>query len=884
MVDKFNNTYLNSDNIVYKFPGDSTPTLSEVGGKGLSLIKGIQSGLPVPSGFILTVAFFTPWLDYLKCKNNWADVPEYSEEQLIIFCNSLKKQVLKLKFTSEQKKYLYNSLNRYTDKDIFAVRSSSPEEDLEGSSFAGGYETILGVRVDNIESAVMEVFISCLDHRVFIYKRKNHFDVTQPKIAVVIQLQINSEISGVGFSINPISNSFDEVVINSNWGLGETVVSGSVTPDTYVVDKISKEINRLEIGEKKISIWVDQKGGTLEKHNYRSDERTLSDNQILKLVEMIKKVEILYCKPMDTEWAFSNDNLYLLQARPITAYTPISPEMLTEMGKRKILYQDMTISVQGLDKPISVMGTSIYSQLTNTICKMLFSKELKLDSKKTLLWISNGKFYLNLSVMLGFVSKKKISSFMKNMDSLASLTFNNIEEDTYKLISISPGKYKLTIVRIILKVLPYVLRAIIFPKYVHKLNQRKMKEFEEEAHRLFKDDNLSLNEFSEKLLNLVSVLVFKYSAPIALSARIIFKKFKSRIGLITDAESMLLDLALPNNVTTAMNLEMFKLAMMIPDELSSSEFYNKFKNNNLSIELKTAWCNFLKKYGHRCPEELDPATPRYRDNPESLIKLLYSMISKDKDSMSQIYRFEQQKEKREQTYNLIYKRIKQNKGFVKAKLFKLFYNYFVTFAGYRETHKFYIILVMDLLRRRIIKEAELLKISGRLESIQQAFDLNMKELELAIENSNMNLTDIAEKNTSFIKKLKSCPTIPTIFDSRGTILKPPIPCVKDGETVGTPVSSGKASGPVKVMHTPTEKTFNKGDILIARATDPAWTPLFINAAAVILEVGGMLQHGALVAREYGLPCIVGVEGAVEKWQDGEQVEVDADAGIIRVFK
>ncbi|MCP4177625.1 MAG: hypothetical protein GY756_07650 [bacterium] len=868
-----------ADTIIYKFPSNDTPALSEVGGKGLSLIKGSQSNLPVPPGFILTVSFFRPWLDKLKYKYRSKNILEYSDEELVSYCKKIKKYSAKFSLNIDQKKLLSDALMNYKRTDFFAVRSSSPEEDLEGSSFAGGYETILGVKVKKIESAIKKVFISCLDHRVFIYKRKNGFDITQPKIAVVIQLQIASEISGVGFSINPVNNSFDEIVLNSNWGLGETVVSGTVTPDTYVINKITKIITKITIGKKEESLWLNTKGGTTEKNNYKSDEKTLSDAKARKLAEMIKQVETIYNKPMDTEWAFSGNNLYLLQARPITAYVPISSEMLTDPDVKKILYQDMTISVQGLERPMSVMSTSIYNLLAKQLWKMLFKKNLKLTPKDSLLWINNGKFYFNLSVMFGFISKDKISAFMNNMDSLASNTVKNINANIYEAENIKTKKYKFTILKIFLKASPYILRAMFFPKYTHKLNQRKFIEFEKDIDNLFNNEDLSLIKFAETALFKVTVLTFKCSAPIALSARGLLEKFKSKSDMITDQEYEKLCLAFPNNVTTEMNLELSNLSFLIPNNLTESDFYEKLQAGDLPDNLKSTWDRFLSKYGHRCPGELDPATPRYRDKQLSLIKLLYSIH--DTNSISQSNKLEQQKKQRQETYKLVYERIKKQKGFIYAKLFQFLYRYAVTFAGYRETHKYYVILVIDLLRQKILKKAKELTTHNRLESIQQVFDLNLEELARGLENTDIDLNSIANKNIFFTKKLNRCPSLPTIFDSRGLIHRPPIPEVQEGETAGTPVSSGKITGPVKIMHTPTEKHFNKGDVLVARATDPAWTPLFINASAVILEIGGILQHGALVAREYGLPCIVGIENATEKWVDGDIVEVNATTGIIK---
>jgi pyruvate,water dikinase len=161
--------------------------------------------------------------------------------------------------------------------------------------------------------------------------------------------------------------------------------------------------------------------------------------------------------------------------------------------------------------------------------------------------------------------------------------------------------------------------------------------------------------------------------------------------------------------------------------------------------------------------------------------------------------------------------------------------------------------------------------------------LEIEQIEDALKDKNLDLRKLAAENKIIINQLNAVASLPTVIDSRGKIITLPPVEAKEGEIVGTAVSAGVAQGPIKVLHSPDEKPLERGDILVARATDPGWTPLFVNAAAVILEVGGMLQHGALVAREYGLPCVTGVTDATKLWEDGTMVEVDGTSGTIRLI-
>jgi pyruvate,water dikinase len=170
----------------------------------------------------------------------------------------------------------------------------------------------------------------------------------------------------------------------------------------------------------------------------------------------------------------------------------------------------------------------------------------------------------------------------------------------------------------------------------------------------------------------------------------------------------------------------------------------------------------------------------------------------------------------------------------------------------------------------------------RLDTVEQVFDLTINDIDNAQDQS-LDLRLLAEKNTAFLKKVKHIRDFPRVIDSRGKIFHPPQRAITENEVAGQPISPGVVRGPVKVLHTPDEKPVLPGDILVARATDPGWTPLFINAGGIILEVGGLLQHGALVAREYGKPCIAGIENVTSLFTDGQTIEMDGLTGVIQIL-
>jgi len=301
----------------YQFGDSPLPARDEVGGKGVSLITLFQAGFPVPPGFVLTTAFFEPWIVLLKATPAWKQILAADPAGLRDVCQRLKAISTGYELNAEQKKRLREALIAFDEKTLFAVRSSSPEEDLESASFAGGYETVLGVTADRLEPALHAAFASCLDARIVTYKRERGLAAAEPRIAVVVQEQIASEAAGVGFSVHPVSGDPDQAMFESNWGLGETVVAGRVSPDRFVVHKPTRQILERQLGKKERAIVLLTGGGTHEREDPRHDQLSLQDGQLQALTEAVIAIERHYGRSIDMEWAFAGGQLYVLQARPI---------------------------------------------------------------------------------------------------------------------------------------------------------------------------------------------------------------------------------------------------------------------------------------------------------------------------------------------------------------------------------------------------------------------------------------------------------------------------------------------------------------------------------------------------------------------------------------
>ena len=313
-----------------------------------------------------------------------------------------------------------------------------------------------------------------------------------------------------------------------------------------------------------------------------------------------------------------------------------------------------------------------------------------------------------------------------------------------------------------------------------------------------------------------------------------------------------------------------------------AHFLSALETGSLSPEFTQRWARFLTEFGMRCPGEIDPATPRPKENPAQIFTQIKTMSLAMHGRESSYSYFEESRAKREAAYQALHE-IALKKGKRVAKTFEKLFGTWLTLGGYRETPKHYIITVVDLFRRSALEIAQGLVMDGRLDTPQQIFDLTIADIDNALANPSLDLRALSKERAALIHKIRKSKLTARILDSRGKVFYPHRKATKDGELSGVPISPGVVQGRVKVLCTADEKPLLPGEILVARATDPGWTPLFINAAGIILEIGGALQHGAVVAREYGTPCVSGVDDATHLLKDGQLVEVDGSNGIVRVL-
>ena len=868
------------------------PSIAEIGGKAASLVRLSQAGFRVPDGAVLPVLWFSDWWEELEKTDAWSRFEAISEAPWTTHCEALKKAASVLPYSDEMRAGLEEVrelVASWGHGATCAVRSSSPDEDLENASFAGGYATVLGVLGDGIEDAVRKCFVSCLDERVVLYKAQHGFDVHRPRIAVLVQRQVESDVSGVGFSLNPVTNDYDEAVIDANFGLGETVVSGEVTPDHFVVDKPGRKILERHIGSKSVSRWIRPGGGIELRDEARGEQTSLEDEQVLELTDALSRLEEIYEHPVDIEWAYAQGELHLLQARPITAYFPLSDDMQTEPGAPRRLYLDGNLSDSiTSNEPLSMLtldGTRVMME------RMAQNYRIPHDPKEQplsdLIIFRGARMYIAYSDLLWFASPQRLAAPYEIMDVLLYRTLDNLDRKSYRPKT-KPGWLGWTrIARSIFGVLVGSRRmwwntatALLSPgRYLTRYRQAAER-FESETRSKGADASIAeLHDLHDRSLEMIMLTdlptIFAWMAAIKILATLTNRADPKTQELLDQ-----MGRGFEGELVVEMGLEMFAMSRLLePNEFDDLEqLAKRVEARELPPAFLAAWDVFNDRFGARGPNEMELASPRYGEDPLLLLRQLSFMAKAPPENDPKLAHERHVAERRQ-----AFAKLNRQYGWFSRRLLGLAHRWTEAFAGERDTAKYHWVTATYAIRCGALARGERLAAAGRLASPDDAFHLTFDELETAERDATFDVrTPALERRRSFSRIERLVKEFPHLIDSRGRILRP-APTDEEGVLSGLGISPGVVRGPIKVLENPYDKEVEPGDVLVAYTTDPGWTPLFINASAIILQIGGMMQHGGVVAREYGKPCVAGIEHVLTRFKDGQMVEVDGSSGTVRLL-
>lgn len=839
---------------------DELRSVAEVGGKAASLMRLRAAELPVPEGYALTTAFFEPWFAQLRALDAWDQLPDEPA------CRALQRAARELELTEGQAAVLSVA------EGLWAVRSSSPEEDLEGSSFAGGYHTELGITEATLADAVRACFASALDIRVMAYKAQHGLDPRSPRIAVVVQRQIDAEVAGVAFSVNPATNDYDECAIDAAPGLGESVVSGAVTPDHFVVDT-ARDVVTATPASQSHALRLGPDGGTVRVAVDQPDQLCLDEARAREIAALTRRVEALFALPVDIEWAVADDALILLQARPITAWVPLPDSMKTAPGERRRLYMDIGLS-GGLtiNAPISPLGESWFERFgLHLIHLYLGELPWDLDDDERLVFLDGGRMYEDLSNVMWLMSPALLGRSQESLDTLVADILRAVDAQRYRKQGrpkwLSPWwlvAYPRAVWRV-RRMLGRVLWSLLRPEAAKARFDEDVARYRQQMRDLEPaPPEVLVERHVPGVIRHVIEVTMPGLAVSMLGSALIAIALPRRLAAEADA----LARGYEGNEVVEMGQALHGLNAHL-GELSPEEAGAALKSGTAPDALQQAWQHFVDHYGWRGPREMDLSSPRYADDPAMALRQVAH--SEGFDPAAAIGRSRQGRLE-------AYERVCTEVGPLRRALVRWGYRLGECFGGARDTPKHDYLMLFAALRRSVWAHAEALVQAGRLDEADQVAGLRFEDLD----RQEVDLRALAEERSRFWNLSKRVVKgYPAVIDSRGRIQRPAPREEAPGELRGMAVSTGVVRGPVRVLHRPEDGPLVPGEVLVAHTTDPGWTPLFVNAGAVVLEVGGVLQHGAVVAREYGKPCVSGILDATARLKDGELVEVDGTAGVVR---
>lgn len=865
----------------------STPGTAVVGGKGRGLIELTRNGFNVPPGIVLTTAFFAPWIAAVQASGAWRALASgYGaslndagrRERVAELAAAVKVQATSLALHSDQRDALAAVGHEFADGAL-AVRSSSPEEDLAGASFAGLYETVLDVSAGDLEDAVRRCFLSCLDGRVFIYKLNMGFTDPAPSIAVVVQRMVPSETSGVAFSLNPLTNDFDEMLVNAHRGLGEALVAGEITPDAFVVDKVS--------------------GAVIEdRPSSSADGACLDGAELGELLTAVARIESLNGRPMDVEWAFADgsdgERLHILQARPITAYVPLAEELQTAPGEQRCLYIDRALT-DGLTMsgPISPLTNDYVERVVMLMLDYLMDIPEDADLVAGGFCLKGSRIYFNISPYMHLMgSREALARQLSQMNMLLADMLGSVDMDRYR--PAEPPDFLrwsslLRMAPMLLWRLRTVLGALMRPMFGYERFRRTYDSAQADYDRWLAtpvDHQQPLDDFLFELFAELGRVTLAATAP---SVAVFYYGGTDVVNKLIDlndpVEVALADAirrGYPDDLVVQMGIAMFDLARQLPPELAENldELATRLEQRRLPESFLAGWDAFIARFGCRGPLEMEFANPKYGDDPRVALAQIAPMAA-SRDSFDPRAVQERLVAERQAAFAELRARLPRRKRRRLDRAYRTIENHYDA----REMIKHHVTQANARLRERVVRIADQLVDAGRLDSRDDVFELTFADLQSAVDDADFDVRTRAATKGAFYRELKRQGRhFPHAIDSRGRIPRPERR-EDDASTLhGAAMSPGTARGRAKVLNDPFEQSVEPGDVLVAVTTDPGWTPLFVNAAAVVLEIGGELQHGALVAREFGKPCVAGIADVMTRIEDGQTVEVDGAAGTVRIIR
>ncbi|GAB3179015.1 pyruvate,water dikinase [Micromonospora palomenae] len=845
-----------------------------VGGKaahlgGLSRIEGIR----VPAGFCVTTAGFRritaeapsidDRLDQLSRLN-----PD-DREAIRTLSAEIRRTIEGIAIPGDLAAAITRALAQLGEQAAYAVRSSATAEDLPTASFAGQQDTYLNVvGPAAILQHVSRCWASLFTERAVTYRLRNGIDHRAVHMAVVVQQMVFPDAAGILFTADPVTGNRKVATVDASFGLGEALVSGLVNPDVFTVR--DGEVVAEAVATKRRAVHALPAGGTQEVaiDPQRQGQPALTDAQVVRLVQLGRRIEAHFGRPQDIEWCLVDDDFQFVQSRPITTLFPIPAAHDRE--------NHVYVSVghqQMMTDPMKPLGVSMW-QLT----AMAPMHE------------AGGRLFVDVTPRLASpASRAGLLEVVGKGDPLirdALETVLDRGDFVPTLPEAGPGGPPASGASAPIETDPAIVTELI------ERSQASIAALRRDIATL---TGPALFDF---LLEAFQEQKRVLSEPLSMQAIMagmeatwwLNDQLQEWLGEKNAADT--LTLSAPGNVTSEMGLALLDVADVIRPHPEVVTFLRGVEDDGFLDELpklaggteaRDAIEAYLDRYGMRCAGEIDITRPRWSERPTTLVPLILDNIKLFEPGAAE-RRFEQGRQEAQKKQEDLLERLRSlPDGEQKADEAKRMIDRVRTFIGYREYPKYGIVSRYFVYKQALLEEAERLVQADVLAEKEDIFYLTFQELHDVARSNQVDDQLIQQRKDAF--RSYHALTPPRVLTSDGEAIAGAYRRydVPTGALIGLPVSAGTIEGRARVILDMAQADLEPGDILVTAHTDPSWTPLFVAITGLVTEVGGLMTHGAVIAREYGLPAVVGVQDATRLISDGQRIRVHGSDGYVEIL-
>ncbi len=828
------------------------------GGKGANLGELVRGGFPVPDGFVLTTAAYR-----IAAAQAYADPndPQGAAERL--------RAVAVPPIVAEGLLEAYHALGSVP----VAVRSSATAEDLPEASFAGQHDTYLGIVGDDaLLDATRRCWASLWTDRAVAYRRANAIDARGVALAVVVQKMVDATAAGVLFTADPLTGTRRRAAVDAVPGLAEALVSGEVTPDHYAVDTAKGSVVR-----SRISGSVPVLGG----------------HELAELAAVGDRVEGLFGAPQDIEFALDAERRpWLVQSRNITTLYPL-PAGAPDPARDLRVYLSANV-VQGYFEPITPMGMQFFRLLGSGMSGALGGRSRGAIAPRDVAagpsMVVEAAMRLHVDVTgplrdpIGHRLLRLVAGVAESRSSALLAVLANDPRFSPRSRSKASSLRRIAEPLLRLGVPPRALRTLLVPGRAPRRLSRELDAIARPLMPTDGDASAHLDAVERLVVEAPPRMFPRFVGTLAPAMLSLGLAGRLLGGRASPDELRTVTRGAPRNPTTEMDLALWQVGATARRDPSSRtalidrppiELAQDYRAGSLPPVLQTALADFLSRYGFRCISEIDIGTPRWSEDPTHLLGALANYVRLGNELPDPEAQFAKGAREADAMVEELLGRVH---GARRAAL-RLALRRVRLLIGMREAPKFHLIRLLASPARELLKPvgAQLAE-DHRIDDPSDVYFLTVPEARRALAGQDLRAV-VAERRAVFARERKR-KHIPRVLLSDGTDVEAMIGASAGGDLTGTPASPGVVTGRARVILSPEGARLEPGEILVAPSTNPGWTPLFLTAGGLVMEMGGAMSHGAVVAREYGIPAAVGVPGATERIRTGTIVTVDGSRGTV----